>query len=421
MSELLNESRNEIEEGIHGYDLEKDKMNVDPAETEQKPDYENGEKALGEALEKIKEILASVTGKIVGLKFVWSDHNPDSYGNGEAVELADDMHELQRIFDSHAKSYRKIDLYYDDEAVLVQDYRHEHGIINSEGKVMVGKHVIGSFHESIDENDKSDVGSFQYFIGGTPVLEGQFSVLSQMAKELSKKHEGYNLEHESDAQESFTVADNIRRIRISENMGGHDGLANGGHYGSYSELFGLWGDEAIQVNNEKPNAVHKSQTGNRLNWHEDIWEKGYSINESKLRPNDFIAIEHRNRGLVYNSSGGNIEVVKHRLPIGDNIPDSWQVVGGYINRNEHDYDMSKDWKFIRSRDNTVITFESAARELGLLKITHPYGNLWIDGDRPVAINAMPRWSSGRDNYSFDNKQILGDREYFNDKGFYVIN
>lgn len=211
----------------------------------------------------------------------------------------------------------------------------------------------------------------------------------------------------------------IKRFRIAENMGGHDGAANGGHYGGYDVLFGIFPDGAVVVGGEKPGAVHTRQTGNRLNYHRDSYELWYSVDESRLGPGDFIAIEHRHNGLVYNSSGGDIKILAHRLPIGD-IPDSWEPVGGSESSYSNGYSEATSWSFIRTSDGSQITFEEAVKELGLIEMRHPFGKLWLAGDKPVAITEMPTWSSGRENRGFKNSVISGSRKFFTAKGLAVL-
>jgi len=207
----------------------------------------------------------------------------------------------------------------------------------------------------------------------------------------------------------------LKRFRIAENVGGHDGVANGGHYGGYDVLFGIFPDNAVVINGEKPGAV---QTGNRLNYHKDEWEKEYCFDdESQLRPGDFIAIEH---AYDDNSHGGEIKILVHRLPIGADIPESWEPVGGNMSNYSNGYGEFTSWSFIRTSDGAEVFFEDAVKELNLVEMRHPYGKLWLDGDKPVSVTEMPIWSSGRGNNYFNNNVIRGSREFFAAKGLAVL-
>ncbi len=211
----------------------------------------------------------------------------------------------------------------------------------------------------------------------------------------------------------------LKKYRIAEDMGGHDGIANGGHYGRYSVLFGIFPDSAVIVKGEKPGAVHTRQTGNRLNYHHDRWEKEFFYDESLLRPGDFIAIEQKYHGLVYNSNGGDIKILAHRLPIGADIPESWEPVGGQRSSYSNGYGGTTSWSFIRTSDGSPVAFDEAVKELGLTEMRHPYGKIWLNGDKPVAITEKPTWSSGRDS-SFYNEAIFGSRRFFAANGLAVL-
>lgn len=212
----------------------------------------------------------------------------------------------------------------------------------------------------------------------------------------------------------------LKKFRIAEDMGGHDGAANGGHYGGYDVLFGIFPDSAVMVNGEKPGAVHTSQTGNRLNYHHDSFKREYWYDESQLRSGDFVAIEHKYSGLVYNSRGGDIAILAHRLPIGADIPKSWEPVGGKKSSHSNGYGEATSWSFVRTSDGSQVAFEDAVKELGLVEMAHPYGKIWLDGDKPVAITEAPAWSSGRDNHNFSNEVIRGSREFFAAKGLAIL-
>jgi hypothetical protein len=212
----------------------------------------------------------------------------------------------------------------------------------------------------------------------------------------------------------------IRKIRISESMSGHDGAANGGNYGGYTILFGVYPEGAVSVSCEESlGAIHTSQSGNRLNYHSDIWHRDFIINVDILRQGDFVAIEKRYDGQVYNSSGGEIEILAHLLPVADKMPEGWLPVGGSRYSYRNDYGSKTEFSLLRIKGGATVSWEMAVKEMSLSEIIHPYGKIWMSGSVPVAINSMPIWSSGRDN-SFDQSTIMGNREFFHSQGFSIL-
>lgn len=211
----------------------------------------------------------------------------------------------------------------------------------------------------------------------------------------------------------------IRKVRVEENMGGHDGAANGGHYGGYTVLFGVYPEGAVLVSEESLGAIHTSQSGHRLNYHSDIWQKDFRINVDILRPGDFVAIEKRYDGQVYNSSGGEIEILAHLLPVADKMPEGWLPVGGSRYSYRNDYGSKTEFSLLRIKGGATVSWETAVKEMSLSEIIHPYGKIWMSGSVPVAINEMPTWSSGRDS-SFDQSTIMGNREFLHSQGFAIL-
>lgn len=209
----------------------------------------------------------------------------------------------------------------------------------------------------------------------------------------------------------------FKKIRISESTQGHNGCANGGYFGSSTYLFGIFPDDAVKINaTEDEGAIHLDQP----NWHQDKWEKKYCVDREKLRPGDFVAIEHTNNGQVYNSSGGSIDILAHRLPIGADMPDKWRQVGGeimdYMNNTT---DITK-WYFVRLSNGEKESFDSVCKELDLTDMPHPYGRIWLKDSIPVAINSMPKWSMGAEYCGHRHEEILGDISFFSKHDFAVI-
>ena len=212
----------------------------------------------------------------------------------------------------------------------------------------------------------------------------------------------------------------VKRFLVAEDRGGHDGAANGGHFGAYTELFGIFPDGAVVVGAEKEGAIHTAQYGHTLNQHHDKAEWSYSYDASALRPGDFIAVEQQYDGLVNNSSGGHIKILAHRLPIGADIPTAWEAVGGKKESTANGYGEITTWLFVKTRDGSQLPFGEVAKGLGLKEIVHPFGKLWLSGDSPVAITDQPVWSNGRSDRSDTNEIIRGDRNFFAAKGFAVL-
>lgn len=209
----------------------------------------------------------------------------------------------------------------------------------------------------------------------------------------------------------------MKRIRISQATQGHNGPANGGNFGSCSEVFGIFSDSAITINDEEEEgSIHKDSP----NWHQDKWEKSYCVHEEYLRPGDFIAIEHKRNGQIYNSSGGDIEILSHRLPIGAEVPKGWGIVGGVNTEYMNSYVGKTTWVFLRVKNGGKVDFEEACKELGLQTTPHPYGNIWTKDLVPVAVNGMPKWSGGGESSGYDFGEIFGDLKFFAKHGFVVL-
>lgn len=203
----------------------------------------------------------------------------------------------------------------------------------------------------------------------------------------------------------------LRRITISEARGGHDGVANGGHYGGYTELFGIFPDEAVVLHGEKPGAIHSYAPG-RLNFHYDEMEIDFSIDESKLRPGDFIASRRDYAGQFLVRTGP-VEILAHRLPLAT-PPPTWVELAGEQISESNGYGEKTSWTLGETSD-----FDEIAAKLQLHKQRHPYGWLWTTSDgKPVAVSAIPRSRWG-DNYSHEYSATLGNRDWFETQGLEV--
>lgn len=209
----------------------------------------------------------------------------------------------------------------------------------------------------------------------------------------------------------------IRKVRIEENMGGHDGSASGGHYGSFKTLFGIFPDEAVEIGGENSDAIHTWEpTG--LHYHRDKWSKGYMFHSELLRLGDFIAI--RNSSDDQRSiSGGEIRIIAHRLPVGE-IPSHWKRVSGYSSMDFHGYYSCKGSFFRRASDGEQVSWIDTVQELGLAEIPHPFGKLWVSPEGVgVAVNSMPIYFSDLHNDTTQTS-IFGDVEFFHNHGFVVV-
>lgn len=209
----------------------------------------------------------------------------------------------------------------------------------------------------------------------------------------------------------------IRKIKVMNNTGGHDGSASGGDFGWTTTLFGIFPDGAVIVGPENPDALHTWEpTG--LHYHKDEWTKSYRIEESLLRPGDFIASKDSYDGQQ-SVSGGEIKILAHRLPIGE-IPKDWNRINGYSSWEFHGYYNSKGSFFRRMSNGNKISLEEVIKELGLQEMVHPFGKLWVSPDgEAVAINAMPIYGFDRCSDSTENS-VIGDASYFHKHGFAIV-
>lgn len=209
----------------------------------------------------------------------------------------------------------------------------------------------------------------------------------------------------------------IRTIKVMNNTGGHDGSASGGNFGWTTVLFGVFPDEAVIVGPENPSAVHDWEpTG--LHYHKDEWTKPYRIEESLLRPGDFVALRDSYDGQQ-SVSGGEIKILAHRLPVGE-IPEGWDRISGYSSWEFHGYYNSNGSFPRRMSDGSRISWEEVIKELGLQEMAHPFGKLWVSPEgEAVAINAMSIFRFDRCSDSTDNS-IIGDVAYFYRRGFAIV-
>ncbi len=169
-------------------------------------------------------------------------------------------------------------------------------------------------------------------------------------------------------------------------------------YGPYDYLFGRFPEEAVSTDGKG----------------------GYSVDENMLEEGDFVAF----RTSMYSSGmldgDGEPKIIAHRLPIGEEIPQSWEYVGGQLAWRQNGYGEKTSWKIIRTSDGAKMSFEEAAEELGLITMFHPYGQIWLEENgHPVASSTTPYFSVAKDRV-VELEALRGDRGFFHKKGLAIL-
>lgn len=210
--------------------------------------------------------------------------------------------------------------------------------------------------------------------------------------------------------------EDIKRIRISQDLGGHDGMANGGRFGVYKEIFGLFPEGALKL--AKDNApIEEFKTKGRLTFARTKFDHDFEIDKTLLQPGDFIALETLCNSQVNISFGGEIDILAHKLPVGE-VPFDWEEIGGRVEDRRNGYYENEEWSMYSRSELKKVSMSEVSDNLGLIEIKHPYGSLWLDGQIPVAVSMMPVWNSGGDVSHID-KRIMGSKEYWDKKGYAI--
>ncbi len=149
----------------------------------------------------------------------------------------------------------------------------------------------------------------------------------------------------------------------------------------------------------------------------------FGIKEDCLRPNDWVALHKKNNSGGYaRSSTGTIKVVAHKLSLLNPPSEGWKVVAGVDwHYKSYEGDHLGEWTTLKLKtlSGKPKGHEEVFKELGLRKIYHPYGWLWLDGNRPVAVS-LPWKKVSYPDCKSETRLISGELEWFSYKKLALV-